>query len=97
MACVLRTKKTLTAISQSSEPSYKWPKGRAVGVFRVSVDHDEECYHLIEQQYKLNAADAAVWTTLAEQRKTEQRQICEWGASCEKTKVQYSDFEPTAE
>ena len=60
-------KKMFTATVQSWEPSYKWPKGKTVGAFRVSVDHDEECYYLSERQYKQYAGDAAVWTTLPEQ------------------------------
>ena len=76
-------RKMFSATVQSWEPSYKWPKGKTVGAFRVSVDHDEECYYLSEQQYKQSAGDAAVWTTLAEERKTEQAQLAKAEAQAE--------------
>ena len=67
--------KVFTATVESWEPSYKWPKGKIVAAFRVSVDHDKERYYLSEQQYRQYAADAAVWTMLAEQKKPKQAQL----------------------
>ena len=78
-------KNIFTTTVQSWEPLLKWPKGKTVGAFRVSVDQEEECYYLSEQQYKKYAGDAAVWTTLAEQQKTEQAQLAQAEALGETT------------